>query len=74
YSNPEVDRLLDEARTTVDPEVRRELYAQAIDIIWEEAPWLFLYSEVQLTAIRTNVEGFIVHPNERLIATYADKK
>jgi len=74
YENPEVDRLLDEARTTTDVELRRDLYAQALDIIWEEAPWLFLYSEVQLTAIRSNVEGFVVHPNERLIATGADIK
>lgn len=74
YNNPEVDRLLDEARTTTDVEARRGLYAEALDIIWEEAPWLFLYSEVQLTAVRDNVEGFIIHPNERLIATGADKK
>lgn len=73
YQNPEVDRLLDEARANMDTEARRDLYAQALDIIWEDAPWLFLYSEVQLTAVRTNVEGFIVHPNERLIATGADK-
>jgi ABC-type transport system substrate-binding protein len=74
YENPEVDRLLDEARINTDVDARRELYAQALDIIWEDAPWLFLYSEVQLTAIRTNVEGFVVHPNERLIATGADKR
>jgi ABC-type transport system substrate-binding protein len=30
---------------------------KAISIIWEDAPWLFLYSEVQLTAIRTNVRA-----------------
>ena len=74
YENAEVDRLLDEARTNSDLDVRRDLYAQALDIIWDDAPWLFLYSEVQLTAVRTNVDGFIVHPNERLIATGADKE
>jgi peptide/nickel transport system substrate-binding protein len=72
YENPEVDALLDEARSTADQDLRAQLYADAIEIIWEDAPWLFLYSEVQVTAIRTNVEGFIVHPNERLIATFAD--
>jgi peptide/nickel transport system substrate-binding protein len=73
YQNPEVDALLDAARTELDAEVRRDLYDQAISIIWEDAPWLFLYSEVQVTAVRSNVEGFIVHPNEQLIATQADK-
>jgi ABC-type transport system substrate-binding protein len=74
YSDPEVDRLLDEARTNMNVEERRQLYEQAIAIIWEDAPWLFLYSEIQLTAIRTNVEGFIVHPDESLIATEATKR
>jgi peptide/nickel transport system substrate-binding protein len=71
YSNPEVDRLLDFARSTLDQEERRAAYAEAIEIIWEDAPWLFLYSEIQVTAIRSNVEGFIVHPDESLIATRA---
>jgi ABC-type transport system substrate-binding protein len=73
YANPEVDRLLDEARTVLDTERRRQLYDEAISIIWEDAPWLFLYSELQLTAVRTNVDGFIVHPDESLIATGATK-
>ena len=74
YSNPEVDALLEEARTNPDQDARQQAYADAIAIIWEEAPWLFLYSEVQLTAVRDNVEGFVIHPNERLIATNAVKK
>jgi ABC-type transport system substrate-binding protein len=74
YQNPEVDALLDEARTNLDEDRRRELYDEAIAIIWDDAPWLFLYSEVQLTAIRSNVDGFIVHPDESLIATFATKR
>lgn len=73
YSNPEVDRLLDEARVVLDEDERRRLYDEAIATIWNDAPWLFLYSEVQLTAVRTNVEGFVVHPDESLIATFARK-
>lgn len=74
YDNPEVDALLDEARSTLDVEARAAAYDEAISIIWEDAPWLFLYSEVQVTAIRNNVEGFIVHPDESLIATFATKE
>jgi len=74
YSNPEVDALLEEGRSTLDPAARQVAYAKAIAIIWEEAPWLFLYSEIQVTAIRKNVSGFIVHPDESLIATFADKE
>lgn len=74
YENPEVDRLLDEARSTLDAEARRALYAEAIGIIWQDAPWLFLYSEIQVTAVRSNVTGFIIHPDESAIATFADKQ
>lgn len=74
YSNPEVDALLDEARSTLDPAQRQAAYAKAIEIIWTEAPWLFLYSEVQVTAIRKGVTGFVIHPDESLIAQFADKQ
>jgi peptide/nickel transport system substrate-binding protein len=71
YNNPEVDALLEQARSTLDEEVRQSAYSEAIATIWEEAPWLFLYSETQVTAIRNDVSGFIVHPDESLIATEA---
>jgi ABC-type transport system substrate-binding protein len=74
YQNPAVDALLDAARTNPDPAAREAAYAEAIEIIWDDAPWLFLYSEIQITAVRTNVDGFVVHPNERLIATGATKR
>lgn len=73
FANEDVDRLLDEARSTLDADERQAAYSEAIGIIWEEAPWLFLYSEIQVTAIRNNVSGFIVHPDESLIATFAEK-
>ncbi len=74
YNNPEVDALLEEARSNLDTEARQAAYDEAISLIWEDAPWLFLYSEIQVTAIRNNVEGFIVHPDESLIATFATKQ
>jgi peptide/nickel transport system substrate-binding protein len=66
YKNEEVDQLLDEARVTTDQPRREELYAQAIDIIWNEAPWIFLYNQGQINANRTYVEGLIHHPLENL--------
>ena len=67
YSNPEVDELLGEARVNPDPEARQELYEQAMQILWDEAAWLYLHSESQVTAIRNDIEGVIVHPTERIL-------
>lgn len=68
YSNPDVDALLNEARSTADQDVRAELYEEAMTIIWEDAPWLFLHSETQITAVRDEVSGLIIHPTERVLA------
>jgi peptide/nickel transport system substrate-binding protein len=61
-----VDELLDEARVTPDLERRKELYANAIELIWNDAPWLFLHSEVQINAEREGVHGLIHHPLENI--------
>lgn len=68
YSNPEVDALLDQARVTADRAVREELYHEIIGKIWADAPWLFLYDEGQVNAVRSNVKGLIHHPLENLSA------
>lgn len=68
YSNPEVDALLDEARVNTNPEEREALYAEALQIINDEAPWLFLHSETQLVAVNDAVNGLVIHPTERVLA------
>lgn len=68
YSNPDVDSILNEARSTADQEVRAELYEEAMSIVWEDAAWLFLHSETQITAVRDDVSGLIIHPTERVLA------
>lgn len=71
YSNVIVDDLLDEARTLPDDSLREQFYADAMEILWEDAAWLSLHSESQVTAIRDDVEGIIVHPTERVLAYQA---
>lgn len=73
YSNPDVDKLLSDARAETNQAKRKDLYAQANKLIWEDAPWIFLHSEIQVNAIRKDVSGVVIHPSERLIATSADK-
>ncbi|MFP4643319.1 MAG: glutathione ABC transporter substrate-binding protein, partial [Spirochaetales bacterium] len=68
YSNEEVDDLLDEARTETEPDVREELYAEAISLVWDDAPWIFLHNEGQINAERADVGGLIHHPLENVSA------
>lgn len=68
YDNAEVDALLEEARVTPDRTVREQLYKEAIELIWEDAPWIFLHNEGQVNAVRSNVKGLIHHPLENILA------
>ncbi len=43
YANPEVDQLLEEARTIGNSEKRSAIYQQVESRIVEDAPWIFLY-------------------------------
>jgi peptide/nickel transport system substrate-binding protein len=71
YKNEKIDQLLDGARSTANPDERKRLYKEAMTLMMEEAPWLFLHSEVQMVGTRANVKGIIVHPTERVIAKEA---
>lgn len=68
YSNEQVDDILDRARVETDPSVREELYAEAIELIWDDAPWLYLHNEGQINAQRADVGGLIHHPLENVSA------
>ena len=60
YQNPEVDRLLEQAVTELDEEKRKELYCQVTEIVWNEAPWIFLHVQRYLLAATKNLEGIFI--------------
>jgi peptide/nickel transport system substrate-binding protein len=57
YSNPRVDALLEQARGPVDAGARTDLYRRAQRMIVEDAPMVFLYHEVRVSAYDTRVHG-----------------
>lgn len=61
--NEELDQLLDDARTETDEATREDLYEQAMEILVEEAPMLYLYHSDYLVGLRDEVQGFWKHPN-----------
>ena len=71
FKNETLDQLLDAARSTANPEERKKLYEEAMRMIVDDAPWIFLYSEIQIAGVRANVKDIIFHPTERVIAKQA---
>ncbi|MCV4784535.1 ABC transporter substrate-binding protein, partial [Escherichia coli] len=39
YKNPELDRILERAASTIDEDERRRLYVRAQEIVYNDAPW-----------------------------------
>lgn len=58
YSNPDVDALLDQARTETDEEERLRLYQEAEEIAVQDSPWIPLYHGKSSALIKPYVEGF----------------
>jgi peptide/nickel transport system substrate-binding protein len=71
YSNPEVDRLIQAAQRELDADKRKELYCQLSKLIWDDAPWVFLWVQrfpIVHSAKVTNVSHL---PNEKFMALHA---
>ncbi|NYT22895.1 ABC transporter substrate-binding protein [Alcaligenaceae bacterium] len=62
YSNPELDSLVAEARHTLEPGLRDQLYAAAQSILVREMPVIVLYGSDTLAGARPAVKGFRAHP------------
>lgn len=62
YSNPEVDKLLEEARVEKDHNKRMELYQKAEDLILKDAPWIPLFHGVDYILVKPYVRGLVLLP------------
>jgi peptide/nickel transport system substrate-binding protein len=60
YSNPEMDRLLDEADRTVDDATRRAIYGRIQELEYGDVPIIFLFWYVNNNAVAANVQGYDV--------------
>lgn len=57
YSNPTVDKLLNDALNEMDITKRKELYAQLYKEISEDLPYLFLYQRKDMNVYSSKVKG-----------------
>ena len=63
FSHPEVDRLLDAARESIDSDERLAYYFEAQEILRDEAPWVVMLQERPSVAINHQVvRNFTLNP------------
>ena len=62
YDNPQVSKLLEEARNTIDPDKRKELYEQVQLIVQEELPYYVICFQSQNIAMKKSVQNFRLNP------------
>lgn len=60
YTNPQFDRLVDQAHREQDEAKRNQLYTQADQIAFNDAPMIFLFFYKDLYAVQPWVKGFTV--------------
>jgi peptide/nickel transport system substrate-binding protein len=58
YSNPEVDKLIAEAASTLDTKKREDLYNRLNRVLHDDAPWVFMWNPEDIYATRDNIVGF----------------
>ena len=63
YSNPEVTAELKKAQVTPDGDARAELYRKIQQTLADEVPYIPLYSPQTVKALRKNVSGLEILPN-----------
>jgi peptide/nickel transport system substrate-binding protein len=73
YSNPEVDRLLDQQRSTFDPEKRLAILKQVQEVLWKDQPLLFVFHQVNIWGQRKNVSGFRFIPTNQILPAQVQK-
>jgi peptide/nickel transport system substrate-binding protein len=63
YCNPEVDKLLNEARQSPDTAARKAKYDAAAAILNEDLPIIFFGHQSWIWALHKNVTGFVASPD-----------
>lgn len=69
YRNPEMDKVLGEARAVADPEQRKTLYGKATGIYLADLPTIPLYHPNWFYAACSNVGGITIYPDGLLRLT-----
>lgn len=62
YSNPEVDRLFDEAKTLFDFEERQKRYRKIHELLWADQPYTWLFHQNAFFGFSKQLRGYNFSP------------
>jgi len=71
YDNPIVTALIQKAQVEPNRDARAQEYCQAEQIVWNDAPWIFLWVEKFPIVYSSEVTGIGSIPNESYYTVYA---
>lgn len=74
YINEELDQLFNDALQSPDPNETLRIYAQAQKMIYDDAPWVFLYVPETIIAKRSDLKGITVRATGAVVLTGAYKE
>jgi peptide/nickel transport system substrate-binding protein len=70
YENPEYDKIMDASRLEQDPKKRLEIFKKASEMVWDDAPWIWLHVEKFVIAYSKKIKGMVVTSTEKFYPTY----
>jgi peptide/nickel transport system substrate-binding protein len=69
YQNADLDVLIEQGRSTADPDERERIYAEAVEIVMADAPWAPLLNPEEIYGVRVDVQGWQPSPIGRINVT-----
>jgi peptide/nickel transport system substrate-binding protein len=68
YRDPELDKLFEQGRATIEPEKRKPIYDQIQKKLTDAVPWVWLYSGYEYRVLQSYVKGFTPLSNGSLLS------
>ncbi len=62
YCNPQIDRLVELGRRSLDPEERRRAYRQVQEIVARDLPYISLWHVNNIAIVHRRIAGYRQHP------------
>jgi peptide/nickel transport system substrate-binding protein len=72
YWNPKVELLVGQAAHEREDQKRLDQYAEAQRTVWDDAPWIFLWSPSSVLVHAARLKGITASPTEKFSAMYAE--